>query len=275
MSKIDDYRKTLASLDDWEPYLLRESGLPGPRGNLELAAAVAELGSAGQFARWLTLGPDEAPVNSPQEFLVFCGVRGQGRLLVEGQRDVLVTLRGFAGDPRWRTREAVAMALQRWGDEDMASLLAAMADWSRGAFLEQRAAAAAFANRGCWPIQALPMPPCGSSMQSRHRSSPSMIVGLQTFVCCERRWATVGVSLWLRCLSRARLSWNDGVLLTTATFAGSCGRTSGKIGYRKWTLRGRRNFYRSYRAAPASREDFALGAQCWYTCDNSLPEYPL
>lgn len=143
MTRVDDYRKTLAALDDWEPYLLRESGLPGPRGNLELAAAVAELGSADQFARWLTLSPEEAPVNSPQEFLVFCGVRGQGRLLVEGDDAALATLHRFASDPRWRTREAVAMALQRWGDDDMDGLLAAMSDWSRGAFLEQRAAAAA------------------------------------------------------------------------------------------------------------------------------------
>ena len=143
MARVDDYRTKLAALDDWEPYLLRESGLPGPRGNLELAAAVAELGSPDQFARWLTLSLVEAPVNSPQEFLVFCGVRGQGRLLVEGDHAALVTLRRFASDPRWRTREAVAMALQRWGDADMDGLLAAMADWSRGTFLEQRAAAAA------------------------------------------------------------------------------------------------------------------------------------
>lgn len=143
MTRIEDYRKTLAALDDWEPFLLRESGLPGPRGNLELAAAVADLGSADQFAAWMALTPEQAPVNSPQEFLVFCGVCGQGRLLAEGNHAVLATLRRFASDPRWRTREAVAMALQRWGDEDMDGLLAAMADWSCGAFLEQRAAAAA------------------------------------------------------------------------------------------------------------------------------------
>ena len=35
------------------------------------------------------------------------------------------------------------MALQRWGDADMAGLLAAMADWAGGNPLEQRAAAAA------------------------------------------------------------------------------------------------------------------------------------
>jgi hypothetical protein len=52
-------------------------------------------------------------------------------------------LRALASDPRWRIREAVAMALQRWGDVDMKGLLAAMADWAFGNPWEQRAAAAA------------------------------------------------------------------------------------------------------------------------------------
>jgi hypothetical protein len=52
-------------------------------------------------------------------------------------------LRGLASDPRWRIREAVAMALQRWGDADMPGLLAEVADWAAGNPLEQRAAAAA------------------------------------------------------------------------------------------------------------------------------------
>ena len=225
MSRIDDYRKTLTSLDAWEPFLLRESGLPGPRGNLELAAAVAELGSADQFARWLTLSPDEAPVNSPQEFLVFCGVRGQGRLLVEGDHAALVTLRRFASDPRWRTREAVAMALQRWGDADMDGLLAAMADWSRGTFLEQRPLPPPCANRGCWSIPAIPAPCWRFLTRSRPRSCLSRNAGTRTFVCCARRWDTAGALLWSRCQSRARLSWNGGARLMTATYAGSCAKT--------------------------------------------------
>ena len=45
MGKKDDYIKRLLSLDDWDEYLLQELGLPGPRGNLELAQAVADLGS--------------------------------------------------------------------------------------------------------------------------------------------------------------------------------------------------------------------------------------
>jgi hypothetical protein len=33
MTKIETYRQVLKTLADWEPYLLQESGLPGPRGN--------------------------------------------------------------------------------------------------------------------------------------------------------------------------------------------------------------------------------------------------
>jgi hypothetical protein len=52
-------------------------------------------------------------------------------------------LRRQASDPRWRTREGVAMALQRWGDADMDALLREMESWGAGDPLEQRAAAAA------------------------------------------------------------------------------------------------------------------------------------
>jgi hypothetical protein len=143
LTKADYYRSVLRALDDWEPYLLAESGLPGPRGNLELAQAVADEGREEQFRRWLALRPDVAPVNSPEEFLAFCGVVGLGRLLAEGRRDVLGALRLRAADLRWRTREAVAMALQRWGDADMDALVREMAGWAHGDPWEQRAAAAA------------------------------------------------------------------------------------------------------------------------------------
>ena len=143
MAKIDTYRQTLQALDDWEPYLLAESGLPGPRGNIELAQAVADEGSEPYFLYLLSFDATLAPTNTPQEFLAFCGVVGLGRLVADGRHDLLPVLRQCAGDPRWRTREGVAMALQRWGRADIAGLLAEMAVWARGSFLEQRAAAAA------------------------------------------------------------------------------------------------------------------------------------
>lgn len=143
MTKTDTYRTTLRALDDWTPYLLAHSNLPGPRANIELAQAVAAEGELSLFLRYLTYTPDAAPTNTPESFLAFCGVLGLGRLIAAGDHRLLDTLRPFAEDPRWRVREAVAMALQRLGDVDMARLLAEMAAWSRGNLLEQRAAAAA------------------------------------------------------------------------------------------------------------------------------------
>jgi hypothetical protein len=55
---------------------------------------------------------------------------------------VLDELKRLAQDPRWRIREAVAMALQRWGDADVEALLEAMAGWADGSPLVQRAVAA-------------------------------------------------------------------------------------------------------------------------------------
>ena len=143
VGKVEKYREALRELEDWDSFLLEESGLPGPRGNIELARAVAEEGDEELFLRYLAYDEQRAPTNSPEEYLAFCAVLGLGRLLADGQREYLVTLRECASDGRWRTREAVAMALQRWGQADMDLLLQEMEVWSKGSLLEQRAAAAA------------------------------------------------------------------------------------------------------------------------------------
>jgi hypothetical protein len=129
VTKVDEYAQAVRELDDPEPYLLEHSGLPGPRGNLELARAAAEVRSAGELRRWASLDSDVAPTGGSEEFLALCGVVGLGRLLAEGDAEALGELRGHANDPRWRVREAVAMALQRWGTETFDALAAAMADW--------------------------------------------------------------------------------------------------------------------------------------------------
>jgi HEAT repeats len=145
MTKIDDYRRKLSSLDDddWEPFLLAESGLPGPRGNIELGQAVADVGTGKRFDLLLAWTPDRAPAGSREEFLAFCGTIGLGRLAAEGRAELLIELRSLASDPRWRVREAVAMALQRVGAADMRTLLKEMRSWARGNDFERRAAAAA------------------------------------------------------------------------------------------------------------------------------------
>ena len=73
---------------------------------------------------------------------------GLGRLLAEGDASALGELRTHANDARWRVREAVAMALQRWGADDFHALATAMAGWAHGSWLERRAAAAAL----CEPV---------------------------------------------------------------------------------------------------------------------------
>lgn len=143
MSKIDLYRKSLDGVEDIDAYLMRESGLPGPRGNIELAQAVADWGDEALFVHLLSFTPDIAPVNTPGEFLAFCGTIGMGRLLAEGDTAKFDVIRRLASDPRWRIREGVAMALQRLGMVDMNRLLDEMETWSDGNPLEQRAAAAA------------------------------------------------------------------------------------------------------------------------------------
>ncbi len=115
-------RVRLRALDAafWPSYLREHSGLPGPRGNIELAQAVADEGNELCFDRLIA---------TDDEYLVFCGVVGLGRLLAEGT-DVEQRLWEHAADTRWRVREAVAMALQRLGDTDLPRLLSLVTRWA-------------------------------------------------------------------------------------------------------------------------------------------------
>lgn len=143
MKKVQAYIEKLKSIENWDAYLMQESGLPGPRGNLELIAAVAAIGSEEKFLHLIEFTPEKAPVNSQQEFLAACGTVGLGKLVAEGKTAYLKLLRSFASDPRWRIREGVAMALQLYGETHMNELIDEMERWSGGNHYEKRAAAAA------------------------------------------------------------------------------------------------------------------------------------
>lgn len=143
MSKIQAYIEKLHNLKDWDAYLMQESALPGPRANLELIQAVAEVGDESTFLHLLSYTPDIAPVNTQQEFLACCGTVGLGKLAKGGKTQYLECLRLLASDPRWRTRECVAMALQIFGEEHMEELITEMEMWAKGNSYEKRAAAAA------------------------------------------------------------------------------------------------------------------------------------
>lgn len=113
-ARVDSYREALRQVEDLEGYLADHSGLPGPRGNLELARAAAE-----ELDRAVL----ERLARSEDEFEAFYGVVGLGRAIAEGRADLVPALRAHANDRRWRVREGVAMALQRWGDDAVTAML--------------------------------------------------------------------------------------------------------------------------------------------------------
>ncbi|HEX5147803.1 MAG TPA: hypothetical protein VFW02_01895 [Candidatus Limnocylindrales bacterium] len=140
--RVEEAAAFLATADR-EAYLLAHSGLPGPRGNLELIDVASAACDRADLERWARLSPQEAPENTPRVFLACVGMVGLGRLVAAGDRSLLPALRRSSNDPRWRVREAVAMALQAWGDVDPAALVDEMEGWATGSPLEGRAAMAA------------------------------------------------------------------------------------------------------------------------------------
>lgn len=125
MASVNHYREELAHLtpDALVDYLSEHSGLPGPRGNLELADAFTALAPTSLIHRLAT---------SDDEYLRFCGTQSLGRLLVEdsARHEVLDILRERAQDSLWRVREAASRALQIVGDHNPDLLRDIVEEWT-------------------------------------------------------------------------------------------------------------------------------------------------
>lgn len=119
-----DYNAALSGLrpDEAADYLRTRSGLPGPRANLTLLDAAADV-----LDHNLAL----ELVASPEEYLACCGVATLGRLILDDPTDAGLTglLTRAAGDQRWRVREAAAIAGQRIGDQDPVRLRTLVRTW--------------------------------------------------------------------------------------------------------------------------------------------------
>src|SRR5664280_3914497 len=109
-------------VDELAPFLTARSGLPGPRGNLELADAFASIADRSTILRFVELD---------DEYLRFCATEPAGRLIVEEPDDgsLSALVRRRAADGLWRVREAAARALQIVGDVDRARLRPIVAEW--------------------------------------------------------------------------------------------------------------------------------------------------
>jgi len=155
---LDDFVKTERD-EKIREYLASNSNLPGPRGNLELTYAFAKV-TACESANhphkmWalvqglLDITPNQAPVNDPKEILPFCGAVAIGAIGSVNDafgRTAFDRLRRAANDPRWRTREGVAMGLQRLIARQGQSALVELDNWIVGSeWLAMRAVAAGVA----------------------------------------------------------------------------------------------------------------------------------
>jgi hypothetical protein len=115
---------------------------------LELIEAAVREGSETRFRHWRAR--DAGNEDSPDEFVLMCGIVGLGRELAEtfdrrrhAPAGLVRDLRTYANDRRWRVREAVVLALQRLGDVHIRPLLDIAESWNDGNAYEQRAAVAA------------------------------------------------------------------------------------------------------------------------------------
>ncbi|MDN7012590.1 hypothetical protein FGW20_05960 [Methanoculleus sp. FWC-SCC3] len=143
-------------------YLVAESRLPGPRANLELAAAFAE--TVQEFAvadphdlhlLWdlcvelAFVSPEDAPTGDPHEVLGICGVRGIGVIGSVSPACVETALKHLgeaSADPRWRIREAVATGLQDLLSRQRGTTVPELEGWVEGgSWLAMRAAVAGIA----------------------------------------------------------------------------------------------------------------------------------
>lgn len=144
MTAVHNYTQELCELGNpaaWMEYILKRSGLPGPRGNLELAYAVADAASE-PIAEALVASDEICPAeNTPEMFVVFCGVVWMGKNS-DYHPKYRVIVRKYASDSRWRMREAVPIGLQLWGRQHLNSLMDELDTWVDGNFYEQRALAA-------------------------------------------------------------------------------------------------------------------------------------
>jgi hypothetical protein len=170
MNKHEIYRNNLVDLlnkyfktnqaEPLEAYLINNSNLPGPRGNLELAGAFANVvqicSANASEALWqlcsklIDISSNEAPTNDPSEFLPFCGAVAIGALASVQQNrfeESMMILKRLANDSRWRMREAICFAMQRLMQVNSQAAMNELETWiSRGTLFELRAVAAIVAD---------------------------------------------------------------------------------------------------------------------------------
>ena len=153
MGKRDDLIKKLKPIIDdkkrLEEFIISNSNLPGPRGNLELAFAFAEIyEDFNVLLEWTKITEDQADTNNPKSFLAFCSAVCLGKIYIKTKdRKIITILQKLANGGRWRMREAVAFGFQIIGKHDFNELRMIFSEWiEKSNNLEKRAILASLAH---------------------------------------------------------------------------------------------------------------------------------
>jgi hypothetical protein len=122
--------------------LLKNSGLPGPRANLELLYSFSKNATENEIDECLSFYKDDLH-NSPEEFVVMCGIVGYCILNKDNIQKTLTTIRKYASHSSWRIRESIAIGIQEIAENNMSEILNGLKNWIDGNDLEKRAVVAA------------------------------------------------------------------------------------------------------------------------------------
>jgi len=146
VGKREDLIKKLKPIIDnprtLEKFIIENSNLPGPRGNLELAYALAEIyDNLDVLLKWLEITEDQADVNNPKSFPAFCAAVCLGKIYTKTKdKNLISILKKLANDGRWRMREAVAFGFQNIGESNFNDLKSIFSGWIKQSNnLEKRA----------------------------------------------------------------------------------------------------------------------------------------
>lgn len=132
-----------------EDYLIRNSNLPGPRGNLELMFALSEVyEDTDTLLRWSKISEEEADTYSARSFLPVCSAVCLGRIYTKGKKkEYIDILKAMSNDGRWRVREGAVFGFQIIGESDFNYLTEIFNNWMKKSNnLEKRAMLAALAH---------------------------------------------------------------------------------------------------------------------------------
>ncbi|TGK80821.1 hypothetical protein EHQ31_12470 [Leptospira montravelensis] len=123
-------------------YLLKNSHLPGPRGNLELLYSFSKNANEREVNECLSFYNDELS-NSPEEFVVMCGIVSYCILNIKNIKKTLTFIRKYVSHSSWRIRESVAIGIQEIAENNKVEILANLKKWMNGNDLEKRTIVAA------------------------------------------------------------------------------------------------------------------------------------